>query len=273
MSLPAVALIGTGKMGGAILEGILQPGVDVSSLRATTATEATAATLRDSGVQARSLESDPSANGWGVEGADVVILAVKPHYILDVASSLAPHLQPDTVLVSVAAGITTAQIEDVVGCGVVRAMPNTPSQIRQGVTGIAAGATVSPSQLHVVVELFELVGDVVVVDEPQINPLSAVSGSGPAYLFYIAEKLIEAATRRGFTLEQATTMVNGTLVGSAALLEQSGQTPQELRRAVTSPGGTTEQAIGVFDRHDLGAILSEAIDSAVARAEEMARGN
>ncbi|MFZ9105771.1 MAG: pyrroline-5-carboxylate reductase [Pontimonas sp.] len=270
-TLPSIALIGTGKMGGAILEGLRQPDVSVESLRATTQSEAAAALWREKGVDARSLESDAAANQWAVDGARLVVLAVKPHYILDVARTIAPALAPDAVVVSVAAGITTADIEEATHRPVVRAMPNTPTQIRQGVTGVASGATTSSDQLSSAVGLFELVGDVVIVDESDINVLSALSGSGPAYLFYVAEKMMDVATHHGFSPEQARTMVQGTLLGAAALLEASGETPQDLRRAVTSPGGTTEQAIAVFDEHRLGEVFFEAVDRAVARAIEMSK--
>ncbi len=269
-TLPRIALLGTGKMVGAILDGLLQPDVTFVSLRATTHSVASAQKLAARGVEAKSLEADPGANTWAVEDADIVILGVKPYAIIDVATSVAPALSPHAVVVSVAAGITTAQIESVVEVPVVRAMPNTPSQIRQGVTGIAGGSRSTTEHLAMVETLFSLVGDVVVVEETQINTLSALSGSGPAYLFYIAEKLIDVARQRGFSDEQANTMVKGTLLGAATLLEQSEATPADLRKAVTSPGGTTEQAIAVLDEHDLGAIWAEAIDRAVARAEEMA---
>ena len=268
---PSLAFIGTGKMGGAILEGVAQAGADAPLIRATTQTEAAAELLRARGVDARSIEADHDANSWAVAGADMVILAVKPHYILEVASSIAPALETDAVVVSVAAGLTTAQIEAVVDQAVVRAMPNTPSQIQQGVTGIASGSRASADQVATVSDVFRSVGQVVVVDESQINHLSALSGSGPAYLFYIAEKLIDVAIEHGFSQDQATTMVQGTLIGAAALLDSSGETPQALRQAVTSPGGTTEQAIAVLDEHQMGQIWSEAIARAVARAEQMAR--
>ena len=258
-------------MGGAILEGLLQPGVNVASLRATTQSDQAAELLRARGVNARSVEADSAANEWAVANASIVILAVKPPYILELARSIAHVLPADSVLVSVAAGITTAQIEGQVSCAVIRAMPNTPSQIRQGVTGLAAGSRVMDSQLEAVREVFALVGDVVVVDEADINVLSAISGSGPAYLFYVAEKLMDVARGHGFSPEQARTMVQGTLLGAAALLESSGDSPEDLRRAVTSPGGTTEQAIAVFDEHRLGDVFNEAVQRAVARALEMSQ--
>lgn len=270
-TLPRIALVGTGKMVGAILAGIIDPDVSVLSLRATTHSEASARALVAQGVEAKSQEVDVDANLWGVEDADIVLLGVKPHAIVDVAREIAPALKPGAVVVSVAAGITTAHIEAVLKQPVVRAMPNTPAQIRHGVTGIAGGSRATTVDIQTVETLFSLVGDVVVVNEAQLNDLSALSGSGPAYLFYVAEKLIDVARERGFSDAQARVMVQGTLRGAAILLDQSEQTPEQLRGAVTSPGGTTEQAIAVLDAHDLGSIWAEAIHRAVARAEEIAR--
>jgi pyrroline-5-carboxylate reductase len=268
-----LAFLGTGKMGGAILRGVHRPGVDVAGIRATTRTEHAAESLRAEGVEAQSLEVNPEANAWAVAEADVVILGVKPPYIVDLASSVSSHLADDAVVVSVAAGITTDQIEQVVSQPVVRSMPNTPSQIGLGVTGVAAGSRANSDQLQVVSDVFSQVGSVVVVDEDQINALSAISGSGPAYVFYLAEKLMDLAVARGFSVDQAKVMVEGTLLGAATLLHQSTDSAEELRRAVTSPGGTTEQAIGAFDNRNIGGILEEALTRAVARAEEMAKGS
>jgi len=273
VSLPRLAFLGTGKMGGAILRGVHRPGVDVAGIRATTRTEHAAESLRAEGVEAQSLQVNPEANAWAVAEADVVILGVKPPYIVDLASSVSSHLADDAVVVSVAAGITTDQIEQVVSQPVARSMPNTPSQIGLGVTGVAAGSRANSDQLQVVSDVFSQVGSVVVVDEDQINALSAISGSGPAYVFYLAEKLMDLAVARGFSIDQAKVMVEGTLLGAATLLHQSTDSAEELRRAVTSPGGTTEQAIGVFDNRNIGGILEEALTRAVAQAEKMAKGS
>ena len=273
VSLPRLAFLGTGKMGGAILRGVRRPGVDVAGIRATTRTEQAAELLRADGVEAQSLEVNPEANAWAVAEADVVILGVKPPYIVDLASTVSDHLADGAVVVSVAAGITTDQIEQVVSQPVVRSMPNTPSQIGQGVTGVAAGSRANSDHLQVVSDVFSQVGDVVVVDEDQINALSAISGSGPAYVFYLAEKLMDLAVAKGFSADQAKVMVEGTLLGASSLLHQSTDSAEQLRRAVTSPGGTTEQAIGVFDNRDVAGILEEALARAVARAEEMAKGS
>jgi pyrroline-5-carboxylate reductase len=270
-SLVPLAVIGTGKMGGAIVDGVTQPDLTLTSLRVTCQSEPSAELLRTRGLHAKSLEANPGANAWAVEDAAVVILAVKPARLAEVLSEISPHLQPHATVVSVAAGITIAQMESVTRNGVVRAMPNTPSQIAQGVTGLSAGSRVSDEQLAEVEKIFRLLGSVVVVAEERMNALSALSGSGPAYLFYVAEKLIDVAGSHGFTSDQARTMVQGTLLGAAALLEKSGDSPENLRKAVTSPGGTTEQAIAVFDQHNLGAIFSEAVDQAIKKAIEIGR--
>lgn len=271
--LPSLAILGTGKMGGAILEGLLQPDVVVPSLRVTTQSEASAELWRSRGLEARSMESGEDANEWAVANAELVVLAVKPYAIQATASSIAHALLPSAVVVSVAAGITTATIESTVRHAVVRAMPNTPSQIGQGVTGVARGSRATSEHAQMVNRLFSLVGEVVEVDESQIDALSALSGSGPAYLFYVAEKLIDVAKELGFTEDQATTLVQGTLLGAAALLEASDDDPATLRRAVTSPGGTTEQAIAVFDNREMGSIFRDAIARAIARAGEIAAGS
>jgi len=271
VTLPAMAIIGTGKMGGAILDGVLQPGVRTQSLRVTTQSDQSADLLRRRGLTAASLDVEPDANAWAVAGAKLVIVAVKPARVLEAITSVAHVLEKDAVVVSVAAGITTQGMETVTANPVVRAMPNTPTQIGQGVTGLAAGSRVRDQQMSEVEKVFALLGHVVVVPEGKMNALSALSGSGPAYLFYIAEKLVDVATSHGFTKEQADLMVQGTLLGAAALLDQAGDSPAALRAEVTSPGGTTEQAIAHFDESNLGAILSDAIDRAIAKAEELGR--
>ncbi len=271
ITLPELAIIGTGKMGGAILDGVLQPGVTPQSLRVTTQSDQSAEVFRQRGIQAASLDVEPDANEWAVAGAKVVIVGVKPPFVTEVIASIAHVLDNDAVVVSVAGGITIAAMESHTSHPVIRAMPNTPTQIGQGVTGLSVGPRVSADQLADVEKIFSLLGRVIVVDEDQMNALSAISGSGPAYLFYVAEKLIDVALAHGFTTDQAEDMVQGTLLGAAALLDQSGDSPRDLRRAVTSPGGTTEQAIAVFDDNTLGQVFAEAIDAAIAKAVEIGR--
>lgn len=274
-SLPRTAMIGVGSMGGAILAGLRKPGVDIA-LPITVTTNSAASAEAFAGatdVVALAAETQPDANLAAVRGADLVILAVKPWMIADVARSIAPSLTPGTVVVSVAAGVGCDQIEaELPGMQVVRAMPNTPSHLGRGVTGVAGGDSASDAAVDTVRRLFETVGDVIVVREDQINAVAAVSGSGPAYLFLYVEEMTAAALRLGFTEEQARVLVNGTVSGAAELLVQSGTDPAQLRRNVTSPKGTTEQAVFVLQDANWGELFDRALAANIRRSEELQRG-
>ena len=271
-SLPQIAILGTGHMGGAILGGLQQTPDSWAGIRVTSASAATASSLAGPGVEAKSLEEDAQANQWAIEGADIIVLGVKPHYLLGLLEEVAPHASGSAVMVSIAAGITVAQMEAVWPGAVIRTMPNTPSQVRHGVTGLSVGSRVSPEQREAVMRVFETVGAVLPVEESSLNALSTFSGSGPAFVYFFVERFIEVAREHGFTPEEATTMVQGTFAGAIELLESSGKTPEELREAVTSPGGTTQAALGVYEAADLSAIIRQASAAAIARAEEMAKG-
>jgi pyrroline-5-carboxylate reductase len=164
-------------------------------------------------------------------------------------------------------------MEEAVGSkvSVIRAMPNTPSIVGHGVTGIAKGKSANDDQLKTAKQLFETVGQVLVVDEDKINALSTISGSGPAYVFYFAEKLMVAAQKMGFSEQEANLMVRATFLGSATLLAASEHTPKQLRDQVTSPNGTTMQATAKFDEAQLEKLFIEATGAALARAIEIGK--
>ncbi|MDP5128863.1 MAG: pyrroline-5-carboxylate reductase [Pontimonas sp.] len=272
LSLPRIAILGTGHMGGAILGGLIQTQDAFESIRVTCATAASARALAERGVEVRSLEDDAGANQWALDEADIIILGVKPHYLLGLLREVAPHAPESAVMVSIAAGITVEHMEQLWAGALIRTMPNTPSQVGKGVTGLSVGSRVTEDQLQAVTRVFETVGSVLQVDESSLNALSTFSGSGPAFVYFFIERFMEVAHEHGFTPEQATTMVQGTFAGAMELLEHSGKTPQELREAVTSPGGTTQAALEVYRAADLSAIIREASAAAIARAEEMAKG-
>jgi pyrroline-5-carboxylate reductase len=182
------AFLGTGSMGGAILDG-LRAADPAATIRATTRTSATARP----GVDSRSTESDPGANRWAVDGATLVVIGVKPAGVSELLADIAGSLDPEALIVSVAAGITTATMESVVSNPVVRTMPNTPALVGKGVTGIAAGSRATPDHLARVRALFEQVGWVLELPESQIDALSTISGSGPAYVFHAMEQWTAAA--------------------------------------------------------------------------------
>jgi len=275
LTLPTIAMLGAGSMGRAILSGLLAPGVQVAGIRVTNRSEAKAAELAGTpGVTAYATETEADANRLAVDGAQVVLVAVKPAMVRDLLAEIADSLAPGTVVVSVAAGVTAATMESLLpdSVSVVRAMPNTPAVVGQAVTGVSAGSRTDPSDLDVVRALFETVGEVVEVPESQLDALSTISGSGPAYVFLLIEALTQAAVQKGFTPDQAATLVNGTFLGASQLLVSSGEDPAELRRRVTSPNGTTERAIAVLTDADLPALFARATDAALARARELAAG-
>ncbi len=267
-----IAILGTGSMGEAILSGLVKAGIKPANIRVTTKTAERAASLASKyQVNATNLDSEKSANAFAAENADLVILAVKPNLILETLSGISSNLKQGAMVISVAAGITTQAMESAVQgpVAIVRAMPNTPSILGLGLTGISRGSKVSDDQLNQASKLFETVGKVLIIPEAKIDALSTISGSGPAYVFYFAEKLISAAEALGFTTQEAELMVKETFLGSATLLAHSTSSAQELRSQVSSPNGTTMQATGVFDQANLEKIFVEATQAALARAIEL----
>ena len=272
VSLPQIAILGAGSMGGAILTGLLAPEVRTDGITVTNRTEAKAATVRHEGVVSLALESDPDATATALRGARLVLLGVKPAMVPDLLRDIRDLLEPDALVVSVAAGVTIATMEALVPQVVFRSMPNTPSVVRLGVTGVAAGGRASADDASLVRRLFETVGAVIELPESQIDALSTISGSGPAYVFYLIEQLTATARHLGFDEEQARLMVEQTFRGASELLAASDAGPAELRRRVTSPKGTTERAIGVLESAELTALFDRATAAALARAAELARG-
>ena len=270
-TLPSIAIIGAGSMGGAILGGLMAPGVDASGgIRVTNRTTVKAERLTAPGVIFYALESTPDANLQAVRGAGIVLLGVKPAMIRDTLAEIAPALDATTLIISVAAGVTISTMEAAVPNAVLRAMPNTPALIGRGVTGLAAGSRATPEHLALGRALFETVGTVLEIPESQIDALSTISGSGPAYVFLLIDELTSTAVRMGFTPEQAAIMVNGTFAGAVELLAASEKTPEQLRLQVTSPKGTTERAVSELQAADLGGLFDRATAAALARARELA---
>lgn len=273
-----IAILGIGNMGEAIMTGLLESNHKIKiSVTTRTIDSANKIGLVSQNLEGflhiASLEAHPQANIEAVEAADIVILAVKPAGIIALAKEIAPHLKKNALIISVAAGTSTHSLSLALqGMRIIRAMPNTPSKIGKGVTGISAGARATDADIQLAKELFESIGEVVVIDESQLDLLSAISGSGPAYFYLFVERFIDAAIAAGLSPEIAHTLVAETFIGSAALLDYSEQSPAELRRAVTSPKGTTEQAIAVFEEADWTGLIRSAMRAAVARAKELNQG-
>ncbi|WP_125132862.1 pyrroline-5-carboxylate reductase [Microbacterium sp. 10M-3C3] len=272
--LPPIAILGAGSMGGAILQGLVASG-QAPRVVVTNRTAEKAAALADlAGVESVALADEPDANARAAASADIVLVGVKPAMVPDLLREIAPHLRPGTVVVSLAAGVTLATFAEILGADAValRSMPNTPAVVGKAVTGLAASAAASADDVAVVRRLFETVGVVVELPEAQIDALSTISGSGPAYVFLFIEGLTRAAEAKGFAPDEARVLAEQTFIGAAALLDATREDPAELRRRVTSPKGTTERAVAVLQDAHLDELFGRATDAALARARELAAG-
>ncbi|MCW4385944.1 pyrroline-5-carboxylate reductase [Salinibacterium sp. SYSU T00001] len=272
---PTIAFLGAGSMGSAILEGLLAAeGFEPAAVRVTNRTDASAAAREwPPVVTSLSLESDPRANLLAVEGADVVVVGVKPHMVADLLGEIAPALAPGTVVVSVAAAVSTAAMEALLpeSVAVVRSMPNTPTAVGLGVTALSRGTRTSDEQLALVTRIFEAVGSAPLVDESRMDAVTGVSGSGPAYVYYMVESFIAGAEAQGFSREEAEGLVLQTFRGALEMLSVTGRSPEQLRREVTSPNGTTERAIAVLQDARLPDVLTAAVEASAARSRELSQ--
>lgn len=267
-TVKTVAILGAGALGGGIARGLNARDVRV---RAVTGSVASAAALQRDGVDARSREQYEDVLAWALTGADVALIGVKPHAVLGLAQELRDSLHPATIVVSLAAGVTLASLSEALPAGqpVCRAMPNTALAVGAGVTGVAASATVESTDIANVKHVFELLGECVVLTEERLAAVTAVSGSGPAYIFYVVEQQLAAAQTLGFTEAEAWRLVHGTLTGACTLL-QTGVKPAVLREQVTSPGGTTAKALEVLQNADLAKIFEDAYRANMQRNTELA---
>lgn len=213
-------------------------------------------------------------NAAAVAGATIVVLAVKPQDIEALLAEISAHVAQDQTVLSVVAAIPTSFIEERLATpvAVVRAMPNTPSVVHEGMAGIAAGKHADDEHTSLAREVLEHVGRVVVVPESSLDAVTAISGSGPAYFALLAEAMIEAGILLGLSREISTELVVQTMLGSAKLLRDEKMHPVELREMVTSPGGTTIRAIRVLEQSGVRAAFLNAIQAAMERSQELAGG-
>lgn len=213
----------------------------------------------------------PSA-AWAVADVDVVVVAVKPGDVGVVLAGALPALGTDTLVLSIAAGVTVGELEDAVpGRPVVRAMPNTPALVRQGAAAIAGGSHAGDAHLELAERVLGAVGIVVRVAEPLLDAVTGLSGSGPAYVFLVAEAMVEGGVLAGLPRPVAEQLVTQTLAGSAALLAEGSASAESLRAAVTSPGGTTAAGLRELEAHGVRAAFLDAVTAAARRSTELGR--
>lgn len=215
-----------------------------------------------------------SSNPELIATSDVVILAVKPQQMDELLIELSRAFDPAHLIISIVAGVTTHYIESFVKAevAVIRVMPNTPALIGAGISAISFGSHARAKDKEVAQAIFQAIGEVVEVEEKLMDVVTAIGGSGPAYFFFLIESLTKCGIEHGLPEEVARKLANQTALGSARMVLETGEDPRVLRERVTSKGGTTEAAFGVFDRVKLGEIYSEAIDAAVKRSRELSGG-
>lgn len=267
-----IVFIGGGNMARSLIGGLVARGGDAASVRVVDPNaDSRDALARDFGV--RTFADAAQA----VDGAATWVLATKPQVLRGVCESLADVAQATQPLVlSIAAGITATQLDRWLGGGVpvVRTMPNTPALLGAGVTGLFANARVDAAGRARAQALLESAGETVWIDdEARMDAVTAVSGSGPAYIFLLAEAMEEAAIAQGLPAQDARTLVLQTVLGAARMLVESEEAPAELRRRVTSPGGTTQAAIETFEAGGLRTLVADAIANAARRGGELSAAN
>lgn len=261
-----LAIIGGGRMGEAIVGGLVRSG----------AVSATAITVAETDANRRdALQSTFGVECTGdgaqaVHGADIVLLAVKPQVIESVTSQLGPELS-NALVISIAAGISCARLESVLpsGTAVVRVMPNTPALVGEGMALVSGGSETAPEQVELVAFMFGSLGKAVIVDEKYQDAGTAISGSGPAYFALVVDALARAGVAHGLTRELAQTLATQTMLGTARMLAETGIHPGELIDAVSSPGGTTVAAIERLEAGGVRSAFAEGVTAAVKRSKEL----
>jgi len=265
-----VAFLGAGKMGGIMLQALLKNGMlSPKSTRATVAHPERAKTLA-----AKLKVRVGTNNAEAVKGADIIVIAVKPQVVEDVVREISAHITPKQMIVSVAASVPTAMIERNLQSNVpvIRAMPNTPCMLGAGMTAISKGKHASASDVALTCRMFDAVGRTVVVDEKHMDAVTALSASGPAYIYIILESLAEAGVKVGLPRDIATMLAAQTTLGAARVVLETGDHPALLKDAVTTPAGCTIDAIMELEEGKLRVTLIKAVVKAAQRAKELAFG-
>ncbi|MEV0121389.1 pyrroline-5-carboxylate reductase [Streptomyces sp. NPDC050703] len=264
-----VAVLGTGKIGEALLSGMIRGGWAPADLLVTTRRQERADELRTRyGVTVVS-------NAEAAERADTLILACKPQDMAKLLDELAPHVTADRLVISAAAGITTASIEERLAenTPVIRVMPNTPVLVDEGMSVISAGSHATADALSHAEAIFGAVGKTLRVPETQQDACTALSGSGPAYFYFLVEAMTDAGILLGLPRDKAHDLIVQAAIGASVMLRDSGEHPVKLRENVTSPAGTTINAIRELENHGVRAALIAALEAARDRSRELASGN
>lgn len=262
-----IGFIGIGNMGQAIINGLIESGlVAKSNILAYDSDTKKRAIAKKYGIKTAKNNQDLVAK------ANIILLAVKPQVIDDVVKEIKDKVSESKTIISIAAGITTGHIERLLGkVRVIRTMPNTPALIRQGITAISKGKFATKKDEKIAQDIFSSVGETIKIEESQMDAVTALSGSGPAYLFLTIEALIDGGMKVGLSRKNAEILTKETLLGAARMAVETGENASILRKKVTSPGGTTEAALKYLNKKNFSKILAEAIKVAAKRSKELGK--
>jgi len=262
-----IAILGAGKLGETLLKGLIEAGViEAGGVIATAGHQHRLDILRERFGVAGTL-----SNAAAVESADIIILSVKPQTVPKVLADIGNVVRPSQLLISVAASVSTAFIEKLLSSAapVIRAMPNTPCQLKQGMTGIAPGTNANSDHLAIAKFIFDAVGRTIVADEKHMDAITGLSASGPAYIYIIIEALAEAGVKVGLPRDMATELAAQTVVGAGSMVLETGEHPAKLKDTVTTPAGCTIDGILELEEGGLRVTLIKAVVKATQRAKEL----
>ena len=271
-----IAILGIGIMGGALARGLAVSGLmPLEHLTLFDSHTAKATTLADS-LKGLHNKADQGAEvarsiAEAVTDADVILIATKPPVVTTLLAEIAPALRSDQLVISIAAGVRIAKMEALVGEGkpVIRVMPNTPATVLEGATALARGASATDEHMQLALSIFCAVGKAVEVDETLMDAVTGLSGSGPAYVFMLIEALMDGGVKAGLSRQTARLLAAQTVYGAAKMVLETNTHPAELKDNVTTPGGTTIQAVAVLERAGLRTALIDAIEAATERSREL----
>jgi pyrroline-5-carboxylate reductase len=268
-NIEKIGFIGAGNMAEALIKGLINSRLYSSDQVSASDNDPAKLKSKSEAYGIKTCESNKDL----VRNSSIIILSVKPQVIREVLSDIMTFLTPGHLVVSIAAGIPVSLIGDIIGKDkpIIRVMPNTPALIQKGISALATGGTATAEHLKKARDIFNAVGKTVVVDEGMMDAVTALSGSGPGFVFRIMECFVEAGARQGFDKETALSLVTQTFLGSSHLANESGLSLTRLREMVTSPGGTTAAGLASFESNGLNEVIASAVKAAYDRSIELGK--
>jgi pyrroline-5-carboxylate reductase len=267
--LNTIGFIGAGNMAEALIKGLISSGLYSPDCVAASDNDQEKLKSKSENYRIKTYTS----NSELVKSSSIIVLAVKPQVMRDILADIKNSLTPSQLIISIAAGITVSIIQDIIGKdkAIIRVMPNTPALIQRGLSALTAGGTTTPAHMNTACRIFDAVGKTVIVEEGMMDSVTAVSGSGPGFVFRIMECFVEAGVKQGFDIETALSLVKQTFLGASHLADESELPLSKLREMVTSPGGTTAAGLASFEANELQRVITAAVTAARDKSVELGK--